>query len=73
MMASNEAFKKQAESASDAARKYMEENEKLQEVPADWGLVGVAVVLQVCISEPCARKKSKENIRGEGAGGRASI
>lgn len=32
LMASNQAFQKQAESASDAARKYMEENEKLQEV-----------------------------------------
>ncbi len=31
-MASNEAFKKQAEGANDAAKKYMEENEKLQEV-----------------------------------------
>lgn len=31
-MASNQAFQKQAEGASDAARKYMEENEKLQEV-----------------------------------------
>lgn len=32
LMASNQAFQKQAEGASDAARKYMEENEKLQEV-----------------------------------------
>ncbi|XP_016411737.1 B-cell receptor-associated protein 31-like [Sinocyclocheilus rhinocerous] len=32
LMASNEAFKKQAEGANDAAKKYMEENEKLQEV-----------------------------------------
>lgn len=31
-MASNEAFKKQAEGANDAAKKYMEENETLQEV-----------------------------------------
>lgn len=31
LMASNEAFKKQAEGASDAARRYMEENEALQE------------------------------------------
>ncbi|XP_026879370.1 B-cell receptor-associated protein 31 [Electrophorus electricus] len=31
LMASNEAFQKQAEGASDAARRYMEENEKLQE------------------------------------------
>ncbi|XP_051950692.1 B-cell receptor-associated protein 31 [Xyrauchen texanus] len=31
LMASNEAFKKQAEGANDAAKKYMEENEKLQE------------------------------------------
>ncbi|KAJ8395071.1 hypothetical protein AAFF_G00035270 [Aldrovandia affinis] len=31
MLASNEAFKKQAEGASAAARMYMEENEKLQE------------------------------------------
>ncbi|XP_053551914.1 B-cell receptor-associated protein 31 [Bombina bombina] len=30
LIASNEAFKKQAESASDAARKYMEENDKLK-------------------------------------------
>lgn len=32
LMASNEAFKKQAEGASTAAKKYMEENELLQEV-----------------------------------------
>ncbi|XP_067096193.1 B-cell receptor-associated protein 31 [Osmerus mordax] len=38
MMASNEAFKKQAESASDAARKYMEENDKLQEKLRDAGV-----------------------------------
>ncbi|XP_030640387.1 B-cell receptor-associated protein 31 [Chanos chanos] len=31
LMASNEAFRKQAEGANDAAKKYMEENEKLQE------------------------------------------
>lgn len=31
-MASNEAFKKQAESASDAAKKYMEENDLLKKV-----------------------------------------
>ncbi|XP_076860179.1 B-cell receptor-associated protein 31 isoform X1 [Brachyhypopomus gauderio] len=31
LMASNEAFQKQAEGASDAARRYMEDNEKLQE------------------------------------------
>ncbi|XP_056585634.1 B-cell receptor-associated protein 31 [Triplophysa dalaica] len=31
LMASNEAFKKQAEGANDAARKYMDENETLQE------------------------------------------
>lgn len=31
-MASNEAFKKQAEGASNAAKKYMEDNEMLQEV-----------------------------------------
>lgn len=30
LVASNEAFKKQAESASDAAKKYMEENDKLK-------------------------------------------
>ncbi|XP_076860182.1 B-cell receptor-associated protein 31 isoform X2 [Brachyhypopomus gauderio] len=32
LMASNEAFQKQAEGASDAARRYMEDNEKLQEL-----------------------------------------
>ncbi|MBN3272282.1 BAP31 protein, partial [Polyodon spathula] len=31
MVASNEAFRKQAEGASDAAKKYMEENQRLQE------------------------------------------
>ncbi|CAB1430748.1 unnamed protein product [Pleuronectes platessa] len=31
LMASNEAFKKQAEGASNAAKKYMEDNEELQE------------------------------------------
>uniref|UniRef100_A0A8C5R7K7 Endoplasmic reticulum transmembrane protein n=1 Tax=Leptobrachium leishanense TaxID=445787 RepID=A0A8C5R7K7_9ANUR len=34
LLASNEAFKKQAESASDAAKRYMEENDKLKKVPA---------------------------------------
>uniref|UniRef100_A0A3B3T490 Endoplasmic reticulum transmembrane protein n=1 Tax=Paramormyrops kingsleyae TaxID=1676925 RepID=A0A3B3T490_9TELE len=38
MMASNEAFKKQAEGASDAARKYMEENDKLQEKLREAGI-----------------------------------
>ncbi|KAJ4922914.1 hypothetical protein JOQ06_022587, partial [Pogonophryne albipinna] len=37
-MASNEAFKKQAEGASNAAKKYMEENELLQEKLRDAGL-----------------------------------
>lgn len=32
ILASNEAFKKQAEGASDAAKKYMEENDKLKKV-----------------------------------------
>ena len=31
-MASNEAFKKQAEGASNAAKKFMEENDQLQQV-----------------------------------------
>ncbi|XP_028849126.1 B-cell receptor-associated protein 31 [Denticeps clupeoides] len=38
LMASNEAFKKQAEGANDAAKKYMEENEKLQEKLRDAGI-----------------------------------
>ncbi|KAJ8015979.1 hypothetical protein DPEC_G00002320 [Dallia pectoralis] len=38
MMASNEAFKKQAEGASDAAKKYMTENEKLQQKLRDAGI-----------------------------------
>ncbi|XP_036389642.1 B-cell receptor-associated protein 31 [Megalops cyprinoides] len=38
MIASNEAFKKQAEGASDAAKKYMEENEKLQEKLREAGI-----------------------------------
>ncbi|TTF87018.1 B-cell receptor-associated protein 31 [Bagarius yarrelli] len=38
LMASNQAFQKQAESASDAARKYMEDNEKLQERLKDAGI-----------------------------------
>lgn len=32
LLASNEAFKKQAESASEAAKKYMEENDELKKV-----------------------------------------
>lgn len=32
LLASNEAFKKQAESASEAAKKYMEENDQLKKV-----------------------------------------
>lgn len=38
LMASNEAFKKQAEGASTAAKKYMEENELLQEKLHDAGI-----------------------------------
>lgn len=38
LMASNEAFKKQAEGASNAAKKYMEENELLQEKLRDAGV-----------------------------------
>lgn len=38
LMASNEAFKKQAEGASDAAKKYMQENEDLQAVSWVWVL-----------------------------------
>ncbi|KTF86717.1 hypothetical protein cypCar_00010033 [Cyprinus carpio] len=38
LMASNEAFKKQAEGANDAAKKYMEENEKLQEKLREAGI-----------------------------------
>ncbi|MBN3274611.1 BAP31 protein, partial [Polyodon spathula] len=45
-MASNEAFRKQAEGASDAAKKYMEENERLQEASRPSG-----------IETPEARKK----------------
>ncbi|KAM9856380.1 B-cell receptor-associated protein 31 isoform 1-T2 [Aulostomus maculatus] len=38
LMASNEAFKKQAEGASNAAKKYMEDNELLQEKLCDAGI-----------------------------------
>ncbi|XP_031149009.1 B-cell receptor-associated protein 31 [Sander lucioperca] len=38
LMASNEAFKKQAEGASNAAKKYMDENELLQEKLRDAGV-----------------------------------
>lgn len=38
LMASNEAFKKQAEGASNAAKKYMEDNELLQEKLRDAGI-----------------------------------
>lgn len=38
MIASNEAFRKQAEGASDAAKRYMEENEKLQEKLREAGI-----------------------------------
>ncbi|KAM4610385.1 B-cell receptor-associated protein 31 isoform 1-T2 [Polymixia lowei] len=38
MMASNEAFKKQAEGATNAAKKFMEENEQLQEKLRDAGI-----------------------------------
>ncbi|XP_058873048.1 B-cell receptor-associated protein 31-like [Acipenser ruthenus] len=38
MVASNEAFRKQAEGASDAAKKYMEENERLQEELKEAGI-----------------------------------
>ncbi|KAG5282065.1 hypothetical protein AALO_G00051850 [Alosa alosa] len=38
LMASNEAFKKQAEGANDAAKRYMEENEKLQDKLREAGI-----------------------------------
>lgn len=38
LMASNEAFKKQAEGANDAAKRYMEENEKLQDQLREAGI-----------------------------------
>ncbi|XP_036285906.1 B-cell receptor-associated protein 31 isoform X1 [Pipistrellus kuhlii] len=38
LLASNEAFKKQAESASEAAKKYMEENEQLKQEAAGGGI-----------------------------------
>lgn len=38
LLASNEAFKKQAESASEAAKKYMEENEQLKKEAAGGGV-----------------------------------
>ncbi|XP_076133028.1 B-cell receptor-associated protein 31 [Alosa pseudoharengus] len=38
LMASNEAFKKQAEGANDAAKRYMEENEKLQDTLREAGI-----------------------------------
>lgn len=38
LMASNEAFKKQAQSATDAAKKYMEDNDLLQEKLRDAGV-----------------------------------
>ncbi|XP_067832324.1 B-cell receptor-associated protein 31 [Heptranchias perlo] len=38
LLATNEAFKKQAESATDAAKKYMEENEKLQKTLKESGI-----------------------------------
>uniref|UniRef100_A0AAQ4P964 Endoplasmic reticulum transmembrane protein n=1 Tax=Gasterosteus aculeatus aculeatus TaxID=481459 RepID=A0AAQ4P964_GASAC len=41
LMASNEAFRKQAEGASAAAKKYMEENELLQEKLQDAGVEGL--------------------------------
>lgn len=41
LLASNEAFKKQAESASEAAKKYMEENAELKKVSS------------VCLTLPC--------------------
>lgn len=37
LLASNEAFKKQAESASEAAKKYMEENDQLKKVSSPAG------------------------------------
>uniref|UniRef100_A0A673GI33 Endoplasmic reticulum transmembrane protein n=1 Tax=Sinocyclocheilus rhinocerous TaxID=307959 RepID=A0A673GI33_9TELE len=50
LMASNEAFKKQAEGANDAAKKYMEENEKLQEVS------------ELCMKMPGSYDAAKKNI-----------
>lgn len=41
LLASNEAFKKQAESASEAAKKYMEENDQLKKVSS------------ACLTLPC--------------------
>uniref|UniRef100_A0A8C5SI44 Endoplasmic reticulum transmembrane protein n=1 Tax=Laticauda laticaudata TaxID=8630 RepID=A0A8C5SI44_LATLA len=54
-LASNEAFKKQAEGASDAAKKYMEENDKLKKIGIGmkWQLDNkwIKQTLEMCFNE----------------------
>lgn len=52
LMASNEAFKKQAEGASVAAKKYIEDNELLQEVTHKY-IVLVSLCLKVTNTTQC--------------------
>ncbi|NP_001086173.1 MGC84076 protein [Xenopus laevis] len=60
LLASNEAFRKQAESASDAAKKYMEENDKLKKELKSLG-VEVNDLPDTNVEED--NKKLKEEVR----------
>ncbi|CAN0063629.1 B-cell receptor-associated protein 31 [Lampetra fluviatilis] len=63
LVATNEAFKKQAEGASDAARKYMDENEKLKQALEESG-AGDGVLKLADEKEKLSRelKEAKENL-----------
>ncbi|KAI1892977.1 hypothetical protein AGOR_G00139050 [Albula goreensis] len=63
MIASNEAFKKQAEGASDAAKRYMEENEKLQEKLRDAGIELPEVGKKVGVSTEEENKTLKAEVK----------
>nr|XP_055185584.1 B-cell receptor-associated protein 31-like [Nyctereutes procyonoides] len=49
LLASNEGFKKQAESASEAAKKYMEENDQLKKEAAAGGVKCFSNVKTICV------------------------
>ncbi|XP_043935227.1 B-cell receptor-associated protein 31 [Protopterus annectens] len=71
VLASNEAFKKQAEGASDAAKRYMEENEKLRQriksmhVQICYNLASLHKTLLKSENEVTAIKKQAEGLTKE--------
>ncbi|XP_021512038.1 B-cell receptor-associated protein 31 [Meriones unguiculatus] len=68
LLASNEAFKKQAESASEAAKKYMEENDQLKKEAAEDGGILDVKSAEVKLEENKRLKKDLKKLKDELAG-----